>query len=121
MHVEETLEQLRAGVAFDQVAQAFMQAQKDADCMGLLVDLKQLMCALEEQEGPWSTDAVTWPISPELISALSKAWKQARPVNRGWREELYAVTLILSGKFRQTSYRDLNERLSPEMANFLSF
>lgn len=112
---------LRSGTSFEDAATRFMTTHEQAPSEDFVSDLLDLVEALEDEEGLWSKDQPgtlsTWHIQDALLSALSKSWKVARPsVGKGWAHEMRAVVLVLNGKFRTTTFADLEQNINRPLA-----
>lgn len=115
---------LRAEKSYTEVAQKFMEAQRAATVEAFCMDLLDLAEKLDDEIGPWTLEP-PGPLSslrvvPELLSALSIAWKQARPAtDRGWRYEMRAMILILNGKYRTVRGSDLEDNVGMGLARVI--
>ena len=120
MDCSTVLESLNQGKPAPEVAQAFMQARAAQPVGEFCNDLIDLADALDSQIGAWTLEPPgrlsTLRVQPDVLSALSIAWKRARPAGSKWRFELRAIVLILNGKFRTITGSDLEDEVGSELA-----
>lgn len=120
MECSTALDALNQGTSPTDVAQAFMAARNTQPVGAFCNDLVDLAEALDSQVGAWTLDPPgrlsTLRVQPEVLSAFSIAWKQARPAGPKWRFELRSVVLILNGKFRTVTGSELEDEVGAELA-----
>lgn len=116
---------LNAEKNHDEVAKKFMEERANQPVEEFCVDLIDLAEKLDDEIGPWTLEPPSTMsslrIAPEFLSALSRAWKLARPaVHKGWRYEMRALVLILNGKYRTLRGGDLEENIGMNLAKIIA-
>jgi hypothetical protein len=112
---------LNAEKSYAEVAQKFMDAQSQQPVEKFCMELLDLAEMLDQEMGPWTLEPPgtmsTLRIQPEFLSALSMAWKRARPsTDKGWRYEMRTMVLILNGKYLTVRGSDLEDQIGRDLA-----